>query len=248
MLTPATATLLISMFHPATRSAAALGLRFSRSWLPWVVAWVAIPLFCLGAPLVGWLLGLYTPDLGELSGFRALVASSTGIQLSFEQARTAAISQLLLLPLAPIVNAPLAFGEELGWRGYLLPRLQSLGALPALLVSGIVWGLWHAPIVLLGYNYPSAPVLGVLFMVGLSTIMGIIIGWLRLASGSIWPAVAAHGALNGSAGVVLLFSSELHPPNAFQVGITGWSGWLLPLVFVAWLLLSGRLSRSATRA
>jgi membrane protease YdiL (CAAX protease family) len=149
--------------------------------------------------------------------------------------------QLLAVLLAPVLNAVFAFGEELGWRGYLLPRLLPLGQWPALLVSGVIWGLWHAPVILLGYNYPAHPVPGVLMMVGLCVILGILFGWTRLATGSIWPAVIAHGALNGSAATTLLFAKAGTSFDAIHAGITGWTGWILPVLWILMLVLTGRL-------
>ncbi len=63
--------------------------------------------------------------------------------------------QLLALPMAAFINLVPALGEELGWRGWLLPKLMPLGAIPAILTSGVIWGLWHTPLILLGYNYPG---------------------------------------------------------------------------------------------
>lgn len=60
------------------------------------------------------------------------------------------------------INALFAFGEELGWRGYLLKTLQKNKLLSASLIIGIVWGLWHFPLILIGHNYPQHPIVGVL--------------------------------------------------------------------------------------
>ena len=56
-----------------------------------------------------------------------------------------------------IIGAPLALGEEYGWRGYLLPRLLPLGEIRATLLLGMIWGIWHLPVLLIGLNYPSQP-------------------------------------------------------------------------------------------
>ncbi|MCJ7693788.1 MAG: CPBP family intramembrane metalloprotease [Anaerolineaceae bacterium] len=112
------------------------------------------------------------------------------------------------LLLAPILNALFTFGEEFGWRAYLLPKLLPLGNRKAILLSGVIWGVWHWPIILMGYNYgfdyPGAPWMGLLGMVWFTTMLGIIISWLTLRTQSVWPAVIAHGAINGIAAVGLL--------------------------------------------
>jgi hypothetical protein len=64
---------------------------------------------------------------------------------------------------------------------------------------------------------------------------------MRLSTGSIWPAVIAHGALNGSAGVVYLFSKAGERFDAAHAGITGWTGWILPIAFIIALVVTRRL-------
>ncbi len=57
-------------------------------------------------------------------------------------------------------------GEELGWRGFLLKQCSYMDFWKMSLVIGIIWGLWHAPIIIQGYNYPQNPVIGVFMMIG----------------------------------------------------------------------------------
>jgi membrane protease YdiL (CAAX protease family) len=83
----------------------------------------------------------------------------------------------------------LMFGEEWGW-GYLLPRLLPLGLWRGILLSGVLWGLFHAPLTMLGYLYPNLP-----GAVG-SLLLGCLMAWIRLEAGSLWPAVVMHGASN----------------------------------------------------
>ena len=92
-----------------------------------------------------------------------------------------------------------AAGEEIGWRGYMLMRLIDAGVPRPVLVSGIIWGLWHIPLILAGlYVAGSSPILSaVLFMVSVVTV-GFVIARMRLETGSIWPAIALHGAWNSN--------------------------------------------------
>jgi uncharacterized protein len=82
-----------------------------------------------------------------------------------------------------------AFGEELGWRGYLLPSLLSLGTRKALLLHGVIWGAWHWPLLfaslLRGEINVLQCILGMLLMLPASACIGLIVGWLWLRSGSI---------------------------------------------------------------
>lgn len=101
---------------------------------------------------------------------------------------------LLDLPVAIL----LGFGEEFGFRGYLLPRLMELGAKRAMLISGFLHGVWHLPILLLTPFYPTEGnffIVIVLFLLTL-TAAGGVYGYLRLANDSLWPPTIFHGAFN----------------------------------------------------
>ncbi len=105
--------------------------------------------------------------------------------------------------------------------------MTRFGTIPALLVSGAVWGLLNAPLTLLGYNYPDLGAGATPMFIGFCTVYGVLLGWLRLYSGSIWPAVVSHGALNAITGISFLFGDAQNPPNLAVVGITGAIGWVL---------------------
>lgn len=103
------------------------------------------------------------------------------------------------------VNGVLAFGEEYGWRGYLWDRLRVGGRCGTIVGVGTLWGLWHAPLILIvGLNYPDQRIAGVAAMV----VFAIAASWpldeLRRASDSPVAPAVLHGAINGSAGVLLL--------------------------------------------
>ena len=169
---------------------------------------------------VGALLGVYQADVVHFSAFQQLLDQHDGAAGADELPVSTGVFVALqpaVLPLAAVINIVPVLGEELGWRGWLLPRLMPLGALPAILITGVIWGVWHAPLVLLGYNYPDAPGwLGVLAMVVMCTLIGAIFGWLRLRSVSVWPAALAHAALNGAAGTpsVLFAEARAHRHHA----------------------------------
>lgn len=99
------------------------------------------------------------------------------------------------------VNGILAFGEEFGWRGYLLWELAPLGFWKASLVIGTVWGIWHAPLIVAGHNYPSFPVIGVVAFTITCIAMAPLFTYLVVRSRSVLPAAVFHGVFN-AAGIV----------------------------------------------
>lgn len=95
------------------------------------------------------------------------------------------------------VSLVVVSGEEIGWRGYMLTRLIDAGVPRPVLVSGLVWGLWHVPLVLAGvYAAGPSPVLSAALIMVAITSFGYVIARLRLETGSVWPAVALHAAWN----------------------------------------------------
>jgi uncharacterized protein len=103
----------------------------------------------------------------------------------------------VMLAFGALENCKYAAGEEIGWRGYMLTRLVDSGIRAPILISGLVWGLWHAPLILSG-QYASGPhpiLSACLFLIGIVA-GGYVFAWLRLSSGSIWPCIWGHGAWN----------------------------------------------------
>lgn len=140
-----------------------------------------------------------------------------------------------------LIITPINFGEEWGWRGYLLPQLLPLGQWPALLISGAIWGFWHAPIILLGFDYSLHPALGALLITVLGMIFGTLLGWTRLKTGSVWPAVLGHAGIDASAGAVLVFGRAGAPFDSAVLGLTGWTGWIVPPLIIALLVIARQL-------
>lgn len=103
-----------------------------------------------------------------------------------------------LLFLKSVQELPLGVGEEYGWRGYMLPRLLQLGELRATLVLGVVWGLWHLPMMVLGLNYPGQdPLLASLVFMLFVMLMSFPFTWLFLWSrGSVLVVALFHIALD----------------------------------------------------
>ncbi|NUU60753.1 type II CAAX endopeptidase family protein [Paenibacillus agri] len=127
-------------------------------------------------------------------------------------------------------------GEELGWRGYMLTRLIDARVPQPILISGLIWGVWHLPLILAG-NYYSGPypVLSViLFMISITS-MGYVIGRLRLTTGSLWAATFLHASWNAI--IQEIFDAFSKGDNALLW--TGESGILVALaLLVAAVIIS----------
>lgn len=182
-------------------------------------------------------------DLVHLSGFRETLRAAAGRAADAAPLQLIAIVQLVSIPVGALVNGLLTFGEEVGWRGWLLPRLRSrIGTWPSLVLSGAIWGLWHSPLILLGYNFGQPNVFGVFLMVVGSVSIGILFGWLRLRSGSVWPSVFAHGALNASANLVVLFSSAGDRVDPVLAGPLGAGTWIAAAIVITALVIVGQFA------
>jgi membrane protease YdiL (CAAX protease family) len=124
--------------------------------------------------------------------------------------------------LAAIFTIPQALGEELAWRGYLQNIfIDKFGVIKGIIFLGILWGFFHLPINLAGYNYPQTPILGgLVYMTITCTSLGAIFGWIRIKSNSVWPAAAAHAAYN-----VVITVVEMNKPrieiNLYYLYING---------------------------
>jgi membrane protease YdiL (CAAX protease family) len=255
MLTPAVAALIVVFFiDRPTGKARVLGL-WPMKPVGRLIGYLALGLvvpvaLILVALPIGALLGVYPADFVHFSAFQQILDSqlaATGApELPIPIGVLVAL-QFVNILIGAFLNLIPALGEELGWRGWLLPKLMPLGTIPALLISGVIWGLWHAPLILLGYNYPTAPGwLGLTMMVGMCILVGTVFGWLRLRSESVWPAALAHGAFNAAAGSYLLFSMAGERIDTTQATILGWTGWIVPLILVIVLLATGQFA-PATR-
>ncbi|PWB38621.1 MAG: hypothetical protein C3F02_02820 [Parcubacteria group bacterium] len=156
--------------------------------------WLLIPAVFIIIYTLTYILG--APVDFSLSGF----ASQYGLTLPLPGPLIVLIIFLFTFLFTPFVNSVAGLGEELGWRGHLLPHLLPLGEKKALVISGLIWGLWHVPfVVLLGFGGYSNVWLGALFFIAMATFLGIYIGYLRLHSGSSILAGWAHGVFNSQA-------------------------------------------------
>lgn len=161
-------------------------------------------------------------------------------------------AKLLALPVHPVIlsipqaviagctiNAVFAFGEEVGWRGWLARELGTLGFWRNSLITGLLWGAWHAPLIMVGHNYPDHPVEGVFLFIGVCVGLAPWHLQVRQAGQTVWAAAMLHGTLNASAGVTALVVGG----SDLVVGVPGVAGLLALLVANAALIMVRRNSR-----
>lgn len=201
----------------------------ARNWRYWVIAWLAPGILTLaGMALFFWLFPRYYDP--SLSLLQEMLAESAPPTMDLEEINLwyligAQIFQALLI--SPVLNSLATFGEEFGWRAYLQPKLMPLGRRRAYLLTSIIWGVWHWPAIAMGHNYgfdyPGAPITGILMMIWFCITLGILFGWLADRAASVWPAVIAHGAINGIAGLGMLFAQGQPNPllGPMPVGLIG---------------------------
>lgn len=130
-----------------------------------------------------------------------------------------------------VMQSLFAVGEEFGWRGWLATRAASWGFWPLALVSGLVWIVWHLPVLAVIGDRPIGDIL--IYFAGMLPWAPLLLA-LRWRSGSVWPAVLTHGAIN-SIRVYLLQSV----PDATDHLLIEVIGWVLTLAAAMWLMRGG---------
>ena len=246
MFCPLAATLLVNKVYLHQPTGIGWKVQGKRRW--WLAAWFGpAVLTVLGAALYfavfpyrldlsgSWLATAYG---GEMDA--ATLRSELGVSNASYLLETG----LFAITLAPPINMLAAVGEEAGWRGYMMVCLkEQFGLLNARLLGGVIWGVWHWPIMLLtgyeyGTNYLGAPVLGLVVWCVVCFALNTLLDWLYEKTGCIWVPAIAHGAFNA---VVGLFVVLTNPADAYYnvlgpmpIGLIG----MLPMLALAvWLTL-----------
>ncbi len=190
----------------------------------WFLFGLSILVFAGLQTLLNWLFKM--GHAVDISGMVAQ-AATTGIPPAVLMV-VVAVQTLLL---GPFLGLLVTFGEEYGWRGYLQPALTSLGRVRGVALVGIIWGIWHWPVIWMGYNYPGQPVLGSLLMVFVSLGLAFVLGYAVLKAKGVWIAAYLHALVNQSFGY---FMGVIYAPDdaafAFGIGIPG-------LVMIALLIV-----------
>lgn len=207
----------------------------------YILAWL-LPagLIIIGAALY---FIIYPNLFDPAMGYMAQSYAAQGLSLE-----SPAVQSMTLLSIAvgllfsPVLNILNATGEEWGWRGYLVPKLsEKMSVVPTVLLSGVIWGLWHAPLTILighnyGFGYAGYPFTGILAMCGFCIVMGTLFSYVSLRTRSCLPAAIAHGTLNGMAATGVVFISGVDAVNPFvgpvPTGIIGGIGFIVAMVIL----------------
>lgn len=217
---------------------------FKKSF-PWfLVAWFAPAALAVIGAVVYFLVFPqdFDPSISFIIEAQQQAAASAGASIETEMLRMALLVQLpIALILGPVMNIFTTFGEEWGWRGYLLPKMNTkMRIVPTLLVTGVIWGLWHAPLTAIGHNYGLGyfgwPVTGILAMCVFCTVLGIILSYVTIRTGSSLAAAIGHGAVNAFLAATVYFSATGGNPfvGPLATGILGGSAFIVVAGVMLW--------------
>jgi membrane protease YdiL (CAAX protease family) len=214
-----------------------------RKWPYYLVGWLLPLVMTACIVILAVALGLSQPDFTLKQALAVLAPGNAGSLPAIPGYVWAVLPIQLLI--TALVATPILWGEEFGWRGYLQLRLLAQRPLLAAIATGVIWGMWHLPLNIRGYNFPDHPLLGLLVFPVSTTLISIIFGWLRLRTGSIWASSLAHAATNAVGGslTMLLFAGR---PGGIFVSYLGILSWIPLGALCAWIVLTGQLRQEST--
>lgn len=175
------------------------------------------------APIIPIVIGLIAFGIAWTTGLAQFDPQPAGLVASLvgDTASPVTIFVVMLAVAATIgtiFGALSAPGEEIGWRGYMLTRLIDAEVPRPVLVSGLIWSLWHIPIILFaGYAAGPSPALSAVLFVVSATSVSFVLARMRLETGSIWPVIALHAAWNS-------IIQNAFDPATTGAGATWWVG------------------------
>lgn len=180
--TPAIAAIIVRKWVTKEGFAdAGLGFRWRGNIRWYLVSWLAPLALAAVAIAIAALLGVWRFDLGVLDH---VIPGMPG---------WAFVAVLMLI--VPLL-APIYWGEEFGWTSYLRLRLWTDRPALSVIATGLIWAVWHYPLAFLGYIEFSNVALGLLVWTVSFQFQEILLAWLRVRTGSIWPASIAHAGNN----------------------------------------------------
>jgi len=224
-------------------------------WIPGLVALLYRKYSGLGFDDAGWKWGALKYQLLAVAVPLLLALLTNLICVGFSVRKFSLLAQALwpkfgaFALLSMVAGIFGALGEELGWRGFLVPKLYQAKVKRPLLTSGLIWAFWHLPLITLGHYYKiQAP-----FLIGVTyslTIVGLgyFIGWLRIVSGSVWVATLAHASHNFFFQLAITYSffGKEGVNGKYWEVIGGDAGIVPALLYFAVIILGYRLLKLPT--
>jgi uncharacterized protein len=179
--------LLVLRWRGGPQSFAGAGMAFGKIRI-WLLFGLAMVLFYGLEALLN-----YIFKLGTLADITAMYPPGTAAAIPPMVLYASTMFNVIIV--GPILGLIITFGEEFGWRGFLQSELIHLGRIRGVGLLGIIWGVWHWPIILMGYNYPGQSVLGPLLMTGYTVALSYFLAYAVFKSKGVWTAAYLH-ALN----------------------------------------------------
>jgi len=232
MFVPMIMAIIVQKFIYRERLKEPLGISFKLNrWF--VVAWLLPPIIAfatIGVSLV--FPGVqFSPEPETSRIFEHFSSILPAQRLEEIESQTASLpfhpfwfGLLLGLIAGVTINAVAGFGEELGWRGLLQREFRFMGFWKSSAIIGVIWGIWHAPIIFLGHNYPEHPVAGIFMMTILTVLLAPIFSYVRLKAKSVIAAAILHGSLNATAALPMVV---IKGGNDLTVGVAGLAGFIV---------------------
>lgn len=221
-----------------------INLKLNRWWLAAWLGPLGITLAALGISLLLPGIRFSTEMAGLFERFGGLIPAARAEEMR------AAVSRLPVHPFwlligqgliaSVTVNAVAGFGEELGWRGLLWRELRGFGFWRASWLIGLIWGIWHLPLVLQGLNYRSDPIAGIGMMTAWCILLSPLFSYIRLRTGSVIGAAVFHGSFNAFRGLALIMATG---GSDLLVGVSGLAGFVVLTVLNLLIFAVGRPSK-----
>lgn len=207
MFAPTVASVVVAKLVDRTSWRDAVGLRFRGRWSR-ILLWAPLALLLLfGINLATAVLMVLRGVPGDLTGSTWATEVSRSMTEQGAGMPTAAAVALILAStlIVTLVNVVPALGEEIGWRGWLWRELKPLGSLPAIVVGGTIWSLWHLPVTLIGHNYTGQPrwAAAAMFIPACIALNYLFVAITERAGGNPIPSAFAHSAFNSTLGLAI---------------------------------------------
>jgi membrane protease YdiL (CAAX protease family) len=243
MFTPMTSAVLVQKFiyKKSLKKPLGISFKFNRWWL---IAWLLPPLIAFATIGTNLLIpGVeYSPEMaGFFERFEGILPPEQLQQMKEQMAALPihifwiALIQGLLAGIT--INAVAGFGEELGWRGFLQNEFGHLSFWKSSAIIGLIWGIWHAPLILQGLNYPQHPLEGVFMMIVFCLLLSPIFSYIRLKSKSVIASAIAHGSINATGGLAIMI---IKGGSDLIIGVTGVAGFIVLSVINLFIFIFDR--------